>query len=94
MFITTPTLEASALKASATLPEDKFCNYQETQLNGEPSGDGRRSGVVNSQGHYRGYRVIPRESRPGGSEPIWSTEIVPILAGVNQGIWHRRAWCM
>src|SRR5436305_964308 len=36
-FITTPTLEASALKVSATLPEDKFCNYQETQLNGEPS---------------------------------------------------------
>ena len=38
-FITTPTLEASALKASATLPEEEFCNYHETQVNGEPSAE-------------------------------------------------------
>lgn len=38
-FITTPTLQASALKASAALPDDECCNYQEAQLNGVPSAD-------------------------------------------------------
>jgi hypothetical protein len=31
-FITTPTLEASALKASATIPEDEFCDSQESTI--------------------------------------------------------------
>jgi hypothetical protein len=91
-FITTPTLEASALKASATLPEDEFYNYQETQLNGKPSAEANTDQawstpkrVIIADMKLFLEKVVPEGQSPSGAQKLYKHWLEQTKAFATEG---------
>jgi hypothetical protein len=91
-FITTPTLETSALKASATLPESEFCDYQETQLSGEPSAETDTDHVwsipkVVTIADMKSFleKVVPEDQSPSGAQKLYKHWLDQTKAFATEG---------
>lgn len=90
-FITTPTLGASALKASDTIPEGECCNYQETQINGEPSAetdtDQARSIPKVTIADMKSFleKVVPEGQNPSGAQKLYKHWLEQTKVFVTEG---------